>query len=96
LAVNCTGSDELLPNVTLPKLSEVVLAVRLPTAVTPVPLTAIFDGEFVASLKIVRVPVTGPDTVGANVTLNDALCPTASVSGSPGPVTVNPEPTIVA
>ena len=42
------------------------------------------------------MPVTGPETVGANFTLNDALCPTASVNGSAGPVTVNPEPMMAA
>jgi hypothetical protein len=96
LAVKVTGKETLLPVVKVPKLSEVELAASVPTGATPVPLTATFEGEFVASLKIVSVPVTAPETVGANLTLNDALWPIASVSGSAGPVTVKPEPAMVA
>jgi hypothetical protein len=96
LAVNITGSETLLPTVKLAKFSDALSAASVPTGATPVPLTATFEGELFASLKIVRVPVTGPDTVGVNFTMNDALWPTVRVSGRAGPVSVNPEPAMLA
>jgi hypothetical protein len=61
-----------------------------------VPLTATLDGELLASLVIVSDPLTGPALAGANFTVNDALCPAASVTGSAGPITENPAPTMLA
>ena len=42
------------------------------------------------------LPATPPPTVGANRTLNDKLCPPASVAGSARPLMVKPLPVSVA
>jgi hypothetical protein len=53
-------------------------------------------GVFVALLTSDRLPLTLPATAGANFTEKDALCPAASVTGSAGPLTLNPVPVVVA
>src|SRR5512146_687086 len=62
----------------------------------PVPLSATAVGELVALLAKLKLPLTVPVTVGAKFTVNDALCPAASVNGSVGPLTLKPAPVVVA
>jgi hypothetical protein len=61
-------------------------------AATPVPLSDIPNGELPALLTTETPPVALPAAVGAKVTLNDALCPAARVSGTEIPLLVKPVP----
>jgi hypothetical protein len=54
---------------------------------TPVPVTPIVTGEFVALLEIVTVPLCAAAVCGSKLTFNVALCPAASAAPlTPPPV----------
>ena len=65
--------------------------VRLPWVV-PLPETGIVRFGFEPLDVMVTFPLTEPALAGANATLNDALCPEFSVSGSDSPLRLNPVP----
>ena len=69
-------------------------AVKAPTD-TAVPLSGIAKLGLEASEVTVAVPVKVPAEVGAKFTVNVALCPAASVTGSVIPETLNPVPDAV-
>jgi hypothetical protein len=75
-----------LPALMLPKLKLVGLAESVTVAATPVPLTATVVGELGALLAIPTLPVILPAVVGANSTLNVALCPAAMLAGVASPL----------
>jgi len=59
---------------------------------TPVPLSGMIAGEFVAVLTTVMLPEKFPAVVGAKPTLNEELCPEARVRDPEKPLTLNPAP----
>ena len=61
-------------------------------AATPVPLSEIVDGEFVALLVIDTLPLTAPPAVGSNVTVNVADWFGLRISPAVTPLDVNPAP----
>jgi hypothetical protein len=56
---------------------------------TPVPFRVTPEGEFAAVLVIVKLPLAGPDAVGAKVTLTVMLWPAVSVIGRMLPAVAN-------
>ena len=62
---------------------------------TPVPLSEIVNGEFVALLVTVTVPASIPVVPGAKFTLNEVDCPGGRLSGAVVPVRVYPAPVSV-
>jgi hypothetical protein len=86
----------LCPTVTLPKLRDVGLAPRVPTAFVPTPETGTVNVASDASEARVRFPFEVPEVDGANCTLKLALCPTARVAGALMPVRVYPAPLMLA
>jgi len=78
------------PTVTLPKLT--LAGVTEICGCTPVPLSAIVAGEFVALLVMVTLPERLAAVAGANITLNVVDCPAARASGTVKPATLNPVP----
>jgi len=85
--------EPVLPTFTFPKLRVVGLAANAP-GVTPVADTGMVNVEFVAVDVMVRLPLTAPDVVGTNETVNVALCPPLSVNGVAIPLTLRPVPVI--
>jgi hypothetical protein len=83
--------DALLPVTTLPKFN--VDGFVVSDGCTPVPVTAITPGAFVALLDTETVPFTAPTTVGANTTESTVVCPALSVMGVAIPFAFNPAPT---
>jgi hypothetical protein len=75
-------NELVVSTVTVPKFSPDELASSRGVAATPVPLREIVSGEFGASLTIETVPVTLPEEIGVNRTLNVALLPEASAVGT--------------
>lgn len=88
LAVSVPVAVPLEPTVTVPTAIVLGETLKVPTAVVPVPVAVAVKAEFDASLLMVSVAVEDPDTVGLNVTLNEALLPAAIVAGSESPLTV--------
>jgi hypothetical protein len=84
------------PALTFPKFTLVGFATTVTVAATPVPLNEIAVGELGALLARLKLPLKFPAVCGANCTLNELLCPTASVSGVASPLTLNPAPVMVA
>jgi hypothetical protein len=84
----------LVPTTTLPDtLTAVGFEVSVPAlADTTVPLSGINRFGFEASEVTVTVPGNEPVDAGANVTLNDVLCPGARVVGMPKPLILEPVP----
>jgi len=80
----------LTPTATFPKLT--LVGTTEICAWTPVPLSAIVAGEFVAVLVMVTLPERLAALAGANVTLNVVDFPAARVSGTVIPATLNPVP----
>jgi hypothetical protein len=80
-----SGSDALLPTVTLPKLKLAGLAVSEP-GVTPVPVNPTVRGELEASDVMVTLPLTAPAAWGAKATVKVVLCELASVNGAVMPL----------
>jgi len=60
-------------------------------AAIPVPVRASIVVAVWASLVNVSAAVCAPVVIGLNVTVNDALCPAAIISGRESPLTVNAE-----
>jgi len=60
--------------------------------VTAVPLSGIDKLGFEAFDVTVTVPVNVPADVGANLTVNDVLCPGVNVTGGVMPEMLNPLP----
>ena len=85
--------DPVLPSFTFPKLRLVGFALRAPGA-TPVPDTGMVSVGLVAVEVTVRLPLIAPGAVGANLTVNVALCPPVSVTGAAIPLMLNPVPVI--
>jgi len=67
-------------------------AVRTAGVPTAVPLSGICKLGFDAFEVTVTVPGNVPAAVGANVTVNDALCPGPSATGGVIPEMLNPVP----
>jgi len=84
-------SDFDVPTWTFPKLKLVGLETNWPCA-RPVPESGTERVGLPASELIVSVPLAAPAAVGANITLNVALCPAVIVAGRLGPVKLNPLP----
>ena len=61
-------------------------------ACVPVPVHCSFPGEFDALLRNDTLPLAAPELCGANVTVNEALCPAGMDTGNDMPVTENPVP----
>ena len=81
----------LLLTCTLPKARLVGFDPSAPAA-TPVPVNGMSSVGFDAVEVIVISPLTAPAAVGVNSTLKLALCPAASVTGVPIPLTLKPGP----
>jgi len=81
------------PSTTLPKLN--VAGVTLNPACTPAPLKLIVDGEPIALLVTVTVPVAFPTTVGAKFAVKLKVWEGATVVGVLTPVKLNPVPLTV-
>jgi hypothetical protein len=93
LALTVPVAVPLDPTVTLPSGRVVGETLSCPTGLeTPVPDTGIVKVGFVAFEVIVRFPLAAPVAVGANETVNVALCPPLRVKGVVIPVTLNPVP----
>jgi hypothetical protein len=86
---------EFCPTVILVKVRLVGDAVRVPD-VTAVPVKGTAKLGFEAFEVTVTVPLNVPVDVGANVTVNDVLCPGVSVTGGVIPEMLNPVPAAVA
>jgi hypothetical protein len=65
------------------------------SGVVPDPVNASETEPFEALLARVNVAEAEPDACGAKVTLNDALCPDAIVTGKDMPVTENSVPVML-
>jgi hypothetical protein len=95
LFVRATLSELLLPSFTLPKLRLDVPRPNSFVAASPVPLSAMANGEFGALLVKLTEPVTAPAAVGANTALNVAEPPAAMFNGAVMPVVLKPVPVVV-
>ena len=81
LALNVPDALLLVPTTTLPRLSVPGLTASCPTAVVPVPDSAMLTLGFVASDVMLTLPDALPAACGANATVKTALCEALSVSG---------------
>jgi len=72
---------EVVSTFTLPKLIEVGVTLRLPTAVVPVPESATLTDGSDAFEVIDSVALSAPEAVGANVTVSAAVVPAFRVNG---------------
>ena len=79
-------------NVSLPKFTDPGETVMPEVTATPVPLSEMFEGEFVALLLMVTVPVTLPAAVGANTTFSTADLLGANTWLGLIPLVLNPAP----
>jgi hypothetical protein len=96
-AVSCPVAVPLVPTTTLPGIVTVVgFAVRVPAAAIAVPVKGIAKLGFEAFDVTVTVPLNVPVDVGANVTVNDVLCPGVNVTGGVIPEILKPVPAAVA
>ena len=96
-AVSCPVAVPLVPTATLPGIVTVAgFAVSVPAAATAVPLNGIDKLGFEAFEVTVTVPLNVLADVGANVTVNDVLCPGVSVTGGAIPEMLNPVPAAAA
>jgi hypothetical protein len=86
---------EFCPTVIFVKVRLVGDADRVPD-VTAVPVKGMAKLGFEAFEVTVTVPLNVPVDVGANVTVNDVLCPGVSVTGGVIPEILNPVPAAVA
>jgi hypothetical protein len=78
------------PVMTLPKL--ILEGTTVMSGWTPVPLSEIVAGEFVAVLTTLMLPETLPAALGANPMLKERLWPAARVTAPEKPLTLNPVP----
>lgn len=86
--VSVTLCELELPALMLPKLTLAGLADMLTVAATPVPLSETVAGEFGALLTRLMEPFKVPALAGANVALNDVVCPAATFAGVASPLTL--------
>ena len=88
LALRLPVAVPLLPTATFPKLKVAGVTVSCPVAVTPVPVAeaVVVDGD--ALLVNVSVALAAPAVCGLNVTVKDAFCPAAIVTGRESPLRV--------
>src|SRR5450755_2860291 len=91
--VSVSDRLELLPTVTLPNARLVGLGVSVP-CVTPVPESGMLKLEAVDVM--LTFPLTAPPVVGANVTVNEVLCPAFNVTGRVSPLKLSPVPLALA
>jgi hypothetical protein len=87
--------DELPPTATFPNATLAGLAVIWGAATTPVPVSEIVAGEFVALLVTVMLPDPLTADAGAYFAANVADCPGVKVSGTVIPDSENPVPLAV-
>jgi hypothetical protein len=96
-AVSCPVAVPLVPTTTLPGIVTVVgFAVSVPAAATAVPVRGIDKLGFEAFDVTITVPLNVPVDVGANVAVNDVLCPGVNVTGGVIPEILKPVPAAVA
>jgi hypothetical protein len=81
----------VLPTCTVPKAMLVGFAARVPT-LTPEPESGMLREGLDAVLVIAMLPVALPAVLGANVAVNDALCPLLRVVGRVRPLRLKPVP----
>jgi len=62
----------------------------------PVPVSGTFSVEFAALEVMAKLPVTAPPAVGENFVLKLTLWPAVSVVGKVKPLTLKPEPVVLA
>jgi hypothetical protein len=89
--VNVSETLALLPIAMLPSERLDGFGLSAPCD-TPVPDTGILKLGFEPLEVIPTFPLAAPVVVGAKVTLNEVLCPAASVTGSENPAKLNPVP----
>jgi hypothetical protein len=82
----------LVPSTTAPTLIELLALNVLWVVVTPAPVRDTFRSGFEASEATETLPLKVPVDCAVNVTLNDAVCAGASVTGVDSPETLNPFP----
>ena len=85
----------LLLTWTLPKARLVGFALSVPGA-TPVPESAMLRLGFDPFEVIVTLPLTAPAADGANLTVNEVLCPAFRVRGNVSPLMLKPAPVVEA
>lgn len=93
--VSVSVRDAVLLVATLPKPKPVGVDVSWP-GVTPVPESGTFSAEFAALEAMAKLPVALPPAVGENFTLKLTLWPAVNVVGKVKPLTLNPEPVVLA
>lgn len=64
--------------------------------VTPVPESGMLSVGFDPFEVIVMLPLTAPAADGANLAVNEVLCPALSVRGNVNPLMLNPVPVVEA
>jgi hypothetical protein len=95
LAVSVPVAVPLEPTVTFPKARVLGDTLSCPTvAATPVPDTGMVSVGLVAVEVTVRLPPAAAAAVGANLTVNVALCPPFNVTGVVIPLILKPAPVI--
>jgi hypothetical protein len=90
--VSVIACELFVPTATFPKATLLGLAVKVELAATPVPANTSACGEPAALSVNATLPGALPAAVGANCTVNEALCPATSVMGVVIPLTLKPVP----
>jgi hypothetical protein len=90
--LNVIVCEELPPTATFPNVTLAGLAVIWGADTTPVPVSVIVAGEFVALLVTVTVPDPLTPDVGAYFAATVATCPGVKVIGTVTPDSENPVP----
>jgi hypothetical protein len=93
--VSVSERDFVPATATLPKLRLAGFAVSWPGA-TPTPESGTVSVGLFASEEMVRLPLAFPADAGVKMALNVADCPAVKVTGSLGPLNVNPLPVAAA
>ena len=93
-AVSCPDAEPLFPSVTVPRLRVEGEIASVPTAAVPDPDREMVSVGLEAFEVTVTLPLAAPVVVGANLTVNVALCPAVKVKDELMPLSVNPVPLI--
>jgi hypothetical protein len=93
--VNVTFSARVPPTLTLLKANAGGLRVICACVAVPVPVKPMISGEPGALLVIETLPLATVADVGANVTVNDVVCPGLRLVGAAQPVNVKPVPVML-